>query len=299
MSDNKWIHIDNWMGKMLGLRANDLICFAVIYAFTRDGKTLFCGDLSYLAATMFATKPTVLLCLKKLLKQNLILKQEKTANGIKRCYYQTNIICDDGRFYKIDTSKEPLTASKEPLTVYINDNKENNKENKEKKEEDKSSPKKNRFIKPTIEQIDAYIKEKGYKFTAEQFYYHYESNGWIVGRTKMVDWKAACRNWQSQRKRFNKEESEEESADNLPDGITREQWTKIVMFFCREIGFIAGKITPVMFIRMKSLAANNSALVMTILRWVNDKAELDCNIDVMETYERLIKDFQNESETKI
>lgn len=138
MADNKWIHIENWMGKLLGLRANDLICYAIIYAFSRDGKSQYRGDLSYLAASMFATKQTAILCLKKLVTQNLVLKQEETVCGIKRCYYQTNIICDDGKFYIIDPGKEPLmaikesltAAIKEPLTVYINDNKENNKENK-------------------------------------------------------------------------------------------------------------------------------------------------------------------------
>ena len=137
MADNKWIHIENWMGKLLGLRANDLICYAIIYAFSRDGKSQYRGDLAYLAATMFATKQTAILCLKKLLQQNLILKDEETKNGIKRCYYQTNIICEDDTFYIVDPIKEPLTAIKEslmaaikgPLTVYnINDNKENNKE---------------------------------------------------------------------------------------------------------------------------------------------------------------------------
>ena len=30
---------------------------------------------------------------------------------------------------------------------------------------------------------------------AQHFVDYYESNGWIVGKTKMKDWKATARNW--------------------------------------------------------------------------------------------------------
>jgi hypothetical protein len=38
---------------------------------------------------------------------------------------------------------------------------------------------------------------------AERFVDHYESNGWMVGRTKMKDWKAAVRNWSRKEKTNN------------------------------------------------------------------------------------------------
>lgn len=52
-----------------------------------------------------------------------------------------------------------------------------------------------RFIKPTIEDLEDYINEKGYQVDAHKFYNYYESNGWKVGRNPMKDWKAAIRNW--------------------------------------------------------------------------------------------------------
>lgn len=54
------------------------------------------------------------------------------------------------------------------------------------------------FQKPTIDQVEAYFREIGVepaKATAETFYWHYESNGWMVGRTKMASWKGACQTW--------------------------------------------------------------------------------------------------------
>ena len=52
-----------------------------------------------------------------------------------------------------------------------------------------------RFVKPTIEEIEDYINEKGYQVDAHKFYDYYESNGWRVGRNPMRDYKAAIRNW--------------------------------------------------------------------------------------------------------
>jgi hypothetical protein len=62
------------------------------------------------------------------------------------------------------------------------------------KEEVVSKPLK-RFIPPTIKEIDSYIKEKGYNVNAERFFYFYESNGWKVGKNKMISWKASVASW--------------------------------------------------------------------------------------------------------
>ena len=70
------------------------------------------------------------------------------------------------------------------------------KEEKEKREKKKSS----NFIPPTIEEVDAYITEKGFHFTAEAWMDHYSSVGWMVGKNKMKDWKAACRTWENGRR---------------------------------------------------------------------------------------------------
>ena len=54
---------------------------------------------------------------------------------------------------------------------------------------------------PTVEEVQEYIKEKGYHFSAESFVAHYESNGWRVGKNPMKNWKAACRTWESNYKK--------------------------------------------------------------------------------------------------
>lgn len=52
------------------------------------------------------------------------------------------------------------------------------------------------FQKPTLEQVREYCKERENKIDPEQWLDHYDANGWMVGKTKMKDWKATVRNWE-------------------------------------------------------------------------------------------------------
>lgn len=61
--------------------------------------------------------------------------------------------------------------------------------------EKKSSAKKKES--PSLEMVKDYFKLQEYtEFEAERFYNYYTSNGWLIGgKTKMIDWHAAARNW--------------------------------------------------------------------------------------------------------
>ena len=56
-------------------------------------------------------------------------------------------------------------------------------------------PKRKNFVKPTVEEIAAFCKEKKYTVNAQQFFNYYESNGWKIGRNAMKSWQAAVQNW--------------------------------------------------------------------------------------------------------
>ncbi len=56
------------------------------------------------------------------------------------------------------------------------------------------------FSPPTVEEVKQYCREKGYCLDAERFADYYESNGWMVGKNRMKDWKAAVRNWNRKEK---------------------------------------------------------------------------------------------------
>lgn len=63
-------------------------------------------------------------------------------------------------------------------------------------EKEESAPKKMRLVKPSLEEVFNYCQERGKGVDAEAWMNHYTSNGWMVGKTKMVDWKAAVRTWE-------------------------------------------------------------------------------------------------------
>lgn len=69
------------------------------------------------------------------------------------------------------------------------------------------------FVKPTVEEIFSYCKEKDYKDVSEELYDFYESKGWLVGKNKMKDWKAAVRNWIRRNNDFSKTSNKPKDID--------------------------------------------------------------------------------------
>ena len=57
-----------------------------------------------------------------------------------------------------------------------------------------------RFSPPSLSEVQAYISERGSAVDAQQFVDFYASKGWMVGKNRMKDWKAAVRTWEKRRK---------------------------------------------------------------------------------------------------
>ncbi len=88
---------------------------------------------------------------------------------------------------KTDDSKCP----RNPNPIRIQSESESEAENAHPRE------KRKRFTPPTAEEVTAYCQEKGLKVEATTFVDYYASKGWLVGKSPMRDWKAACRTWAS------------------------------------------------------------------------------------------------------
>lgn len=79
--------------------------------------------------------------------------------------------------------------------------KEKEKKNKKEKEKEKDTymadkpPTRSKFSPPSVDEVNGYCQEKCLSIDAQRFVDYYESNGWMVGRNKMKDWRAAVRNW--------------------------------------------------------------------------------------------------------
>lgn len=56
-----------------------------------------------------------------------------------------------------------------------------------------------RFVPPKAEEVSAYCLERGNGIDGQSFIDFYESKGWMIGKNRMKDWKAAVRTWEKQR----------------------------------------------------------------------------------------------------
>lgn len=69
-------------------------------------------------------------------------------------------------------------------------------------EEEEQEEKRRVFIKPTTQEVQEYMKEIEYNGDAEYFINYYQSKGWVVGKSKMKDWKSAVQTWKRNDKTF-------------------------------------------------------------------------------------------------
>lgn len=72
-------------------------------------------------------------------------------------------------------------------------------------------PKKKGFQPPSQKEVENYCFEKNYSIDAESFICFYESKGWMVGKNKMKNWKAALTNWQKRGNQNGKDQNDNRS----------------------------------------------------------------------------------------
>ena len=77
-------------------------------------------------------------------------------------------------------------------------------------------PRAARFTPPTVDEVKSYCTERKNDVDPARFVDFYASKGWLVGKSKMRDWRAAVRSWErsdSQQKMTNKDRIRSYDAD--------------------------------------------------------------------------------------
>ena len=64
-----------------------------------------------------------------------------------------------------------------------------------------------RFYPPTLDEVKQYCEERKNNIDPMAFIDFYSSKGWMIGKNRMKDWKAAVRTWERKRKEESKTES--------------------------------------------------------------------------------------------
>ncbi len=85
-----YVCIQEWMLN-LGLNPTELMCLAVIFGFSQDGRGRYKGSAAYLAHwCCVKSKKTIFDALKKLVEKGIIIKYEREDSGVKFCDYAYN-----------------------------------------------------------------------------------------------------------------------------------------------------------------------------------------------------------------
>ena len=66
------------------------------------------------------------------------------------------------------------------------------------KDIDKGNRERSAFRPPDVTEVRSYCQERKNKVDPERFVDFYTSKGWLVGKSKMKDWRAAVRNWEKE-----------------------------------------------------------------------------------------------------
>jgi len=68
------------------------------------------------------------------------------------------------------------------------------------KDKNKKESKSSRFAPPSLSDLKEYSEAINYRLDCQQFIDFYSSKGWMIGKNKMKDWKAAVRTWKKREK---------------------------------------------------------------------------------------------------
>lgn len=129
---------------------------------------------------------------------NIITFDTSTDNGSDK---GTDTSTDNSRETSYKTyinNKNSINTNSKELVNTQNENEENFvfKKEADAKHKDFQNPKVKNAIPKNLEEVEAYFLEKEKpKSEANKFFNHYEANGWLVGKNKMKNWRAAANNW--------------------------------------------------------------------------------------------------------
>jgi len=133
--------------------------------------------------------------------------QVLTSPGIQRRYHEAakkrprynGITC----FCLINNSDSGVNHTETNQVEGVNDAESAQRKGKERKEnqtpQECEKENRKRFKNPSTSDVAAYCQERGNSVDAETFVNFYEAKGWMVGKNKMKDWRAAVRTWEKNR----------------------------------------------------------------------------------------------------
>jgi DNA-binding transcriptional MerR regulator len=174
-----------WFNKS---EAVHLFLFMLIKANHKSGKWQgidiergqFISSLANISNATGISVQTIRTILKKLEKTNEIeLKSTSQYTIVTICKYEC--YQDEN-----ETSNKPITNNQQTTNKQLTTNK-----NEKNVKNERSI-----FIEPTYNEILEYCSERKNGVDVNKFLNFYSAKGWMVGKNKMIDWKACVRTWE-------------------------------------------------------------------------------------------------------
>ena len=174
-----------WFNKS---EAVHLFLFMLIKANHKSGKWQgidiergqFISSLANISNATGISVQTIRTILKKLEKTNEIeLKSTSQYTIVTICKYEC--YQDEN-----ETSNKPITNNQQTTNKQLTTNK-----NEKNVKNERSI-----FIEPTYNEILEYCSERKNGVDVNKFLNFYSAKGWMVGKNKMIDWKACIRTWE-------------------------------------------------------------------------------------------------------
>jgi len=76
------------------------------------------------------------------------------------------------------------------------------------------------FVKPSVEEVEAYCQERRNDVSVASWFDHYDTNGWKVGRNSMKDWRASIRTWERNERGNGNGKTQQHSKPSLAERAT-------------------------------------------------------------------------------
>lgn len=177
------------------------VIYAYLCSFTGAGDSCFpsrdkvCYDLNI-------NKDTFTKYRNELISKGYI-KVEMQRDESRKFLHNVYILCDTVQprpTSPCPTSPDTVTPDMvKPDTINNNIKSNNIKSNSNNNSHARSPRERKPFVPPTVEEVAAYCRERGNTVDPETFVDFYTGKGWMVGKNKMADWKAAVRTWERNR----------------------------------------------------------------------------------------------------
>lgn len=97
-------------------------------------------------------------------------------------------------------------------------------------DKEKNILKKEKFAKPSVDEVRTYVSEEHLSVDPERFCAYYDSVGWRVGKNPMKSWKAACRTWNINAQKSAKSAGEDLYANDFERKVGHDVYEQLAIY---------------------------------------------------------------------